>query len=375
MTSTQKIIITKGDIKHFTYIELRLSLLDETDVGLYPDKVELECKITVDGKTEIIKEKFLEYIVSRWAHIANQGPCIIHFEELNRAQLSVRNAALQILLEREIGYNFKFNNDVFMVATGNLGEEDGTDVEEFDAALNSRLIHYRHSLTMDQWFEYYAKENVHESILTYLENHPSHYYVGKKSRKDTDKAFACPRTWTFLSDYITKNYGKNANIIEWLEDVRNVGHSYIGSTFTSFLRYLDDAIKININDIINKYPQLKLEKIIINRSKESELLSELKSIEIPTLNDFQLENVKAFLSDLGNDECTSFLLHLIDKHYTYIEDANMDIQENKFIIEFLKDERFYKYQDTLSNYIAKEDVEEKKIDEENTETPEEKNIF
>jgi hypothetical protein len=27
------------------------------------------------------------------------------------------------------------------MSSGNLGDEDGTDVEEFDSALNNRLIH------------------------------------------------------------------------------------------------------------------------------------------------------------------------------------------------------------------------------------------
>jgi hypothetical protein len=37
------------------------------------------------------------------------------------------------LLEREIGTAFKFNDNVLMMSSGNLGDEDGTDVEEFDS--------------------------------------------------------------------------------------------------------------------------------------------------------------------------------------------------------------------------------------------------
>ena len=82
------------------YIDIRLSMVDETDVGLYPAVSE----IVVDGKSI----KCLDFVVPRWAIEANRQPTIIHFEELNRASQQVRNAALQILLERCIGMDFNF---------------------------------------------------------------------------------------------------------------------------------------------------------------------------------------------------------------------------------------------------------------------------
>jgi MoxR-like ATPase len=144
----------------FRYMDIRLSMVDETDVGLYPNVSD------VDGV------KCLDFVVPRWAIEANKQPTIIHFEELNRASQSVRNAALQILLERQIGVNFKFNETVLMMSSGNLGDEDGTDVEEFDSALNNRLIHVKHSLSFQEWVDGFAKENVQRMIVSYLQSHP-----------------------------------------------------------------------------------------------------------------------------------------------------------------------------------------------------------
>ena len=127
-----------ADKMNFRYMDIRLSMVDETDVGLYPSISEVE----VDGSMV----KCLDFVVPRWAIEANKQPTIIHFEELNRASQQVRNAALQILLERQIGTDFKFNENVLMMSSGNLGDEDGTDVEEFDSALNNRLVHINHTL-------------------------------------------------------------------------------------------------------------------------------------------------------------------------------------------------------------------------------------
>ena len=85
----------------FRYIDIRLSMIDETDVGLYPDVSTIDS----DG----VSVKCLDFVVPRWAIEANKQPTIIHFEELNRASQQVRNAALQILLERQIGTDFVFN--------------------------------------------------------------------------------------------------------------------------------------------------------------------------------------------------------------------------------------------------------------------------
>lgn len=339
------------------YIDLRLAMLDETDVGLFPDKKEIK-EVTPDG--EEVLRAYLDHIVPRWAGLANTPPkgyvgTLIHFEELNRAPLAVRNAALQILLERCIGFDFAFNENVYMVSTGNLGEEDGTDVEEFDSALNGRLLHYKHTLTMDEWFRYYANDNIQEIIVRYLTAHPDHYYVGKKSRSENDKSYASPRTWTFLSDYVTNNYGPDAPVQNWLKDVQNVGHAFIGSANTGFLRYLKDTLKISIQDIINRYPQLKKEAVKFTRDKKSELLTDLRNINFEELKKNQIENIKLFMLDLGDDEITAFLIKLLDEDYEYVEDESVDEKNNAFILDFLRDKRFQKYQKVMLNYVQSDD--------------------
>ena len=99
----------------FQYFDVRLSMVDEIDVGLFPYRKEMEIDLESDDK-EMVKKiiSVMSYAIPEWAWESNQKPTIIHFEELNRAPLAVRNAALQILLERSIGTSFKFNNNVFM---------------------------------------------------------------------------------------------------------------------------------------------------------------------------------------------------------------------------------------------------------------------
>ena len=282
----------------FRYMDIRLSMVDETDVGLYPNVSELENGL-----------KCLDFVVPRWALEANKQPTIIHFEELNRATLPVRNAALQILLERQIGTEFRFNDTVLMMSSGNLGDEDGTDVEEFDNALNNRLIHYSHTLGADEWVENYAKEKVHGTIVSYIRAYPEKLY---QNPTENTKAYATPRSWTFLSEFICKNFGKDSGPKQFLPVLRSVANSYVGNGAQRFLQYCEEMINITIQDIIDRYDKIEKELDKYNRDKNSELIQSLKEYDIKKLTDKQLDNVTKFLKRVGDDELTAYLLHVLD---------------------------------------------------------------
>jgi hypothetical protein len=284
----------------FQYFDIRLSMVDETDVGLYPNVSEVD----VDGK----KVKCLDFVVPRWAIEANKQPTIIHFEELNRASQQVRNAALQILLERQIGTDFKFNDNVLMMSSGNLGDEDGTDVEEFDSALNNRLVHIDHTLDFKDWVEDFAKDNVHPMLVSYLTAHPEHMYKAS----DNAKGYATPRSWTMMSEFIVANYGMDSSPREFLPLLREVAAGYVGNSAMKFLQYCEDMMNVSIWDVLNNYDKVKNDLKKYNRDKNSELIQTLKEIDINTLTNAQIDNCVKFLKNVGDDEKTAYLLFVLD---------------------------------------------------------------
>lgn len=307
-----------ADKMGFKYSDIRLSMIDETDVGLYPSVSEVE---TEDGKV-----KCLDFVVPRWAIEANKRPTIIHFEELNRASQQVRNAALQILLERQIGMDFKFNDNVLMMSSGNLGDEDGTDVEEFDAALNNRLIHIDHSLTVDEWVNDYAEKNCHKLVVSFIKAHPEQLYKGADNNS---KAYATPRSWTMLSEFIVSNFGQDSSPREFLPLLIQVASGYIGNSAVKFTQYCQDMLNISIQDVIENYDGIKKDLAKYNRDKNSELIQSLKEIDIAKLNEKQLANIVKFLNNVGDDEKTAYLLFILDN---MVDISNPKMK--KFLLEF-----------------------------------------
>ena len=313
---------------NFSYIDLRLSMIDETDIGLYP-RVKKENK-----------EEYLYHITPYWAKLANQRPTIIHFEELNRTSLNVRNAALQILLERQIGPFFNFNENVYLVSSGNLGDKDDTDVEEFDKALDGRLIQIFHDLTLEEWIDYYAKENIHQTIVDFLILNRKYYYQ-YPSTSSRYRAYASPRSWTFLSDFIKKNYGNDSESDLFIKFLMKYGYGFVGDSITPYIRFCRTN-KISINDILNNFNDVKDELLDYNRDKKSEILINLKSIRFNKILVKQIPNLIMFLLMLSDDEIISYFNHLLEKDFMY---KSQRMSEKEKIIVDKKNEK-------LKNFFA-----------------------
>jgi hypothetical protein len=305
-----------ADKMGFRYVDMRLSMADESDFK-FPFLTDMDN----DGKTI----KVSGYAVPQWAYEANSAPTIIHFEELNRAPQFVRNAALQILLEREIG-EFKFNGTVLMMASGNLGDEDGTDVEELDSALNNRLIHINHTLSVDEWLNDFAETNCHRLVTSFIKAHPEKMY---QPATENTKAYATPRSWTMLSEFIVTNFGQDASPREFLPLLKEVATGYIGNTAMKFIQYCEDMLNISIQDVLNNYDRVKKDLEKYNRDKNSELIQSLKEIDITKLSDKQLANAVKFLKNVGDDEKTAYLLFILD-NVTDVTSPKL----KKFLLEF-----------------------------------------
>jgi hypothetical protein len=302
-TAKTQILRSIAEEEGFQFFDFRLSQRDSSEV------------IGVPFKEKMLDENgnwVMKYAIPEIYYLANQKKTLIIFEELNRATLETRNAALQILLEREIG-TFKFNDNVYFAATGNLGsdstdkeENDDCDVESFDRALWGRLATLKHDMTYDEWYDNFAKENINPFILDYIRNNLDHWYVAK----DNEKAYTCVRSYTFLSNFIGKT---EKNINKMLDDVINFGSRYLhSSTVASLTRYLQNLSKITINDIIDRFDEVKNILDSLNKSFLNEFCEKLKTIKLNSLTKKQFNNLIKFLEYMPDDEKCSYLYFLLE---------------------------------------------------------------
>lgn len=317
----------------FQLIDLRLSLLDELSVGLFP----------IVDKDEYNDYKTFDYAIPKWAVLSNERPTIINFEELNRCRQSVMDAVLGIINERTISNNFKFNDNVYMVATGNLGNEDGTVVADFDKALINRLCIINHELTFNDWLNGYANENVEPIIIDFIKNNLSYFY---KLSKEDNEPFTTPRSWSNLSNHIKESLGNNYSNEELIEIITQDGSYYVGSITTKLIKYINSINQISHIDILDYYNEKKSIIEALSRPRKSELLSNIIKLDFNDLSDKQINNLIYFLHGIGDDEVGSFIKSLYQK-------IN---EQDEVIINILSNKesnytRLFKEFKTISNYV------------------------
>jgi hypothetical protein len=322
-TAKSAIGLEIADRHDLRYIDIRLGQVDEADVGLFP----------ITPKSG---EKFFNYAIPSWAALANDpgkdhNGTLIHFEELNRCSLAVRNAALQMLNERGIGFEFKFNENVYMMASGNLGEEDKCDVEELDMATLGRLIKVKHKMTIDDWVSGYAEEHVLPQIVEFVRAHPGRFMV----MGDEGEPYASPRSWTSFSKYLEINgIMDDSNMAQ---EAFDHGYSYVGPSAYVFSKFLSDRGAVAINEVIENYPSIKSKVEKLERAVLTELVLNLQHKNVAEFDDDNCRNVVEFLTLITPDIRASMLTHYLNA----LKDARISaktVETVQSIIRPFKDE-------------------------------------
>lgn len=290
---------------NFNYIDIRLATMDETDLGLFP----------------IVQEGIMKYAIPDWAIKAKNydkegfAGTIIHFEELNRCSLNIRNAALGILLERNIAGNFNYLKDpnIYICCSGNMGSEDDCEVEEFDTALKGRLVHFQHTLTINDWIADFAEKNVNPYVIKFINTKPEYFW---KKDSDTD-AYASARTWTFLSDLMNSML-LTKKIEEVADELIYFAENIVGKPGAVFVSWLAETLanekKFDYTNVL-KGDLVKLDRKgmyeKLNSAKVSEILTALRAIKISELNDNQFKNLIDFILKVNEDEAAGYAYELV----------------------------------------------------------------
>ncbi len=289
------------------YIDLRTSTMDETDLGSYPTVDDYN---TPDGRSI----KVVDGTVPKWAIKANEMPTLIHFEELNRCPEQVRSAALGILNEKVIGAEFKFNKNVFMVASGNPATDHDMDVEEFGSALRNRMIFMEFELSKEEWFDGYATENVLPEVCNFIEHKPEMFgnTVAQLNRlldkADNTSQYPSPRSWTFLSDYF-KGFEKGEERNDAMLD-HDMVRAFVGKKGAdAWVTFITAVFKVSVKDILSG--KADIENIATSNCQR--LLSEFQEgHKIPDLNAKQLKNWSAFVEILTDTLKAGHISILLD---------------------------------------------------------------
>lgn len=155
--------------------------------------------------TEIVNGVSIQFwSVPVWLHrmqeAHKQGKhCVLHLDELNRAEPDVLQCALQLVLEGKIHeHSLPVLNGqkTFIVASTNPAFDD-YDVRELDPALEDRFLVINVEADLGVFVDYAKENNLNKLIIEFLEFNPEFLHYTSKTFRG-----ATPRSWAKFSQYL-----------------------------------------------------------------------------------------------------------------------------------------------------------------------------
>jgi len=169
-------------------IDLRLGQLDPTDVRGIPyfnkELGVMDWAPPIDLPDQDLADKY---------------PVIVLFlDELNSAPPSVLAAAYQLILNRGVG-KYVLPENVVMVAAGNRETDKGVTFR-MPSPLSNRFVHFEAKVDFSSWIDWAVQHKIHKDVVGYLNYAKKDLY--DFDPKSSSRAFATPRSWTFVSELI-----------------------------------------------------------------------------------------------------------------------------------------------------------------------------
>jgi hypothetical protein len=138
------------------------------------------------------------------AETAAQYPIVVLFlDEMNSAPASVQSAAYQLILNRRVG-KYRLPDNVVMVAAGNRESDKGVTYR-MPTPLANRFLHQEMKVDFASWQEWAVENKIHKDVVGYLSFAKQDLY--DFDAKSASRAFATPRTWTFVSQLLEEDDG------------------------------------------------------------------------------------------------------------------------------------------------------------------------
>jgi hypothetical protein len=180
-------------------IDLRLGQMEPTDIRGIPfynkDNGKMDWAAPIDLPTE-------EY--------AAEYPIVVLFlDEMNSSAPSVQAAAYQLILNRRIG-KYHLPKNVVLVAAGNRESDKGVTYR-MPTPLANRFIHQEMKCDFTSWQEWAVNKNIHKDVVGYLSYAKQDLY--DFDAKSASRAFATPRSWTFVSELLEDEDGDDDTIM------------------------------------------------------------------------------------------------------------------------------------------------------------------
>jgi hypothetical protein len=282
------------------FLDVRLSVMSEGDVGGYPD---------IEGMKE---SGVMTMCMPAWFVRATREPVVLMLDELNRALPGVQQSAFQLVLDRELGNDvngmpYRLHPDTRIIAAVNHGAE--YDVNNMDPALLRRFWVSDVSPTTEDWISYANANGMDSVLVDFVRQNPAHLRVDM-SKAEPGSVVPTPASWHRLNDALvhmgfapSELAGSTAP-----EGFYAVCTGFVGTeasiALTSFVQ--DYQRVLTAEDVLDRFADKKADLKGIKASEVASLTEKLvRNAKENNWTPAQVANFKAFTESLGGEQLIS----------------------------------------------------------------------
>jgi hypothetical protein len=240
-------IVNSGSLGSATMIDLRLALLEPTDIRGYPFRNLETNTMEWAPPSDLPSVEFA----------AEYDTVVLFLDELNSAPPSVQAAAYQLVLNRKIG-QYDLPRNVVIVAAGNRETDRGVTYR-MPAPLANRFRHINMAVDFVDWQRWAMNNNIHPDVIGYLSYAKQDLF--DFDPKTSSQAFATPRSWSYVSEILFTPGFDAAEIFEQKAEIAGaVGEGMAGKfvehrRIASSLPSPEDILKGQVSKLDNKLSQ------------------------------------------------------------------------------------------------------------------------
>lgn len=124
---------------------------------------------------------------------------VLFLDELNRSNLDVRQAALQLILNKELHcHKLPYIQGKCTIIVAAINPSDAYQVDELDAALLDRFLHAELKADAKEWLGWARSNNVNQVVQDFIAEHPDRLHWTPKD----NGIGSTPRSWAKLAAYM-----------------------------------------------------------------------------------------------------------------------------------------------------------------------------
>ena len=271
-----------------------------------------------------------EELAAQYDHI------ILFLDEMNSAMPAVQAAGYQLILNGRVG-KYVLPSNVVIVAAGDRDSDKGVTYR-MPMPLANRFLHLEMRSDFGSWQEWAILNDIHKDVIGYLSFAKQDLY--DFDAKSSSRAFATPRTWTFVSELLEED---DCDV----DTLYNLVAGTVGEGLaTKFMAHRKIASRMpNPSDILSgKVKELKVKEISAMYSLTISMCYELKD----ALETQKVEN-KTF-----HEMCDNFFEYMMANFETelVVMGAKVALKTYKLPIEPSQLKNFDEFHKKYGKYIV-----------------------